>query len=315
MAELPAAPTPTLSAIYAAYEAAQGDGFRDHLGASLIGKPCARALWYDFRWVTRSQHPGRLLRLFETGQLEENRLVRNLRATGATVLEVDPETGRQFRVEAHGGHFGGSLDGVALDLLEAPKTWHVLEFKTHSVKSFADLAAKGVEASKPQHAAQMQIYMHLTGITRALYVAVCKDTDALHIERVAADNELAQRLLEKAGRIIFAQHPPARISEDPAWFECRMCSHHDACHGGGGAAITCRSCLHATPVEGGWHCTRHDQMRSSQEQRSACAKHLFIPDLVPGDIADAGEDFVVYRMKDGSDWVNDARASGEVVSC
>ena len=37
MAELPAPPTLTLSAIYAAYEAQQGDGFRDHLGASLIG--------------------------------------------------------------------------------------------------------------------------------------------------------------------------------------------------------------------------------------------------------------------------------------
>ena len=49
---------------------------------------------------------------------------------------------------------------------EAPKTWHVLEFKTHGVKSFADLTAKGVVLSKPQHAAQMQIYMHLTGIKR-----------------------------------------------------------------------------------------------------------------------------------------------------
>ncbi len=142
MADLPAPPTPTLTAIYASYEARQGDGFRDHLGASIIGKSCARALWYDFRWVTPSRHSGRLLRLFETGQLEEDRLVRNLRATGATVLEVDPETGRQFRVEAHGGHFGGSLDGVALGLLEAPKTWHVLEFKTHSAKSFAELDRK-----------------------------------------------------------------------------------------------------------------------------------------------------------------------------
>ena len=314
MAELPAHPTPTLSAIYAAYESSQGDGFRDHMGASLIGKPCARALWYDFRWVTPSHHSGRLLRLFETGQLEEARLVRNLRATGATVLEVDPETGRQFRVEAHGGHLGGSLDGVAIGLLEAPKTWHVLEFKTHSVKSFADLAAKGVAVSKPQHAAQMQVYMHLTGITRALYVAVCKDTDALHIERIEADKELAERLLDKAHRIIFAQHPPPRISEDPAWYECRMCAHHDVCHGGGGAAVTCRSCLHATPVDGGWHCTRHDQMRSSQEQRSACTKHLFIPDLVPGETVDAGDDFVAYRMKDGTSWINDARGT-EVASC
>ncbi len=311
MAELPAAPTPTLSAIYAAYEASQGDGFRDHLGASLIGKSCARALWYDFRWVTASHHPGRLLRLFETGQLEEARLVRNLRATGATVLEVDPETGRQFRVEAHGGHFGGSLDGVAIGLLEAPRTWHVLEFKTHSVKSFSALVAKGVVASKPQHAAQMQVYMHLTGITRALYVAVCKDTDALHIERVEADKDMAERLIEKAGRIIFAQHPPPRISEDAAWFECRMCTHHDVCHGGGAVALNCRTCLHATPVEGGWHCARHDRMQASQEQRGACARHLFIPDLVPGEVTDAGEDHVTYRMKDGAVWVNDARAEQE----
>ena len=78
MAVLPDPPTPTLSAIYAAYEAERGDGFREHLGASLIGKSCERALWYDFRWVTRARFPGRILRLFETGQLEEARLVRNL---------------------------------------------------------------------------------------------------------------------------------------------------------------------------------------------------------------------------------------------
>lgn len=290
MAELPAPPTPTLSAIWEAYESRQGDGFREHLGASLIGKSCARALWYDFRWTTPSAHQGRILRLFETGQLEEARLVRNLRATGATVLEVDPETGRQFRVEAHGGHFGGSMDAVAIGLLEAPKTWHVIEFKTHSAKSFAELSAKGVALAKPQHDAQMQVYMRLTGITRALYMAVCKNTDALHIERLRIDAEMADRLLEKAGRIIFAQHPPEGISRDPAWFECRMCDHHGLCHGEDAAAITCRSCLHATPVEGGWHCARHDCALDADDQRRACPRHLFIPDLVPGEQVDAGPD-------------------------
>lgn len=314
MAELPEPPTPTLTAIYAAFEARQGDGFRDHLGASLIGKSCARALWYDFRWVTPARHSGRILRLFETGQLEEARLVRDLRATGATVLDVDPESGRQFRVEAHGGHFGGSLDGVAVGLIEAPKTWHVVEFKTHSAKSFTDLVVKGVVAAKPQHAAQMQIYMHLTGITRALYVAVCKDTDALHIERIEADTAMAERLLEKAGRIIFAQHPPERISQDPAWFECRFCDHYAVCHGGGAAAHTCRSCLHVTPVEGGWHCARHDRMLTPEDQRFGCLQHLYIPDLVPGEVVDAGEDFVAYRMADGSTWV-DAAHEEEAAAC
>ena len=63
MVKLPPAPTPTVDAIMASYEDAQGDGFREHLGASLIGKSCERALWYDFRWATRSRHDGRILRL------------------------------------------------------------------------------------------------------------------------------------------------------------------------------------------------------------------------------------------------------------
>jgi hypothetical protein len=312
MAELPNPPTPTLTAIFAAYESSGGDGFREHLGASLIGKSCERELWYDFRWATPARFSGRILRLFETGQLEEARLVRNLRTIGATVLDLDPESGRQWRVEAHDGHFGGSLDAVAIGLMEAPKTWHVVEFKTHSAKSFRELATKGVALSKPQHWAQMQIYMHLTGITRALYCAVCKDTDELHIERVRADGDAAARLMEKARRIIAAVRPPARISEDPAWWECRFCSHSAICHEGAAAAITCRSCLHATPVQSGWHCARFDRALDRSTQRQACAKHLFIPDLVPGEVTEAGDDHVVYRMVDGSIWINDAR---EAPSC
>jgi len=314
MAELPEVPTPTLTAIYADYEARQGDGFRDHLGASIIGKSCARALWYDFRWVTPARHSGRLLRLFETGQLEEDRLVRNLRATGATVLEVDPETGRQFRVEAHSGHFSGSLDGVAIGILEAPKTWHVLEFKTHGTKSFNERTARGVVLAKPQHAAQMQIYMHLMGLTRALYLAVSKDTDALHAERIEADPEAGQRLLARAGRIIDAARPPSRISEDPAWFECRLCPHQGVCHGEAAPVTTCRSCLHATPGKDGWHCARHDQPLGAAQQRTGCRYHLFIPDLIPGDVIAVEDDRVTYRLADGAVWVNEARAQ-EASSC
>jgi hypothetical protein len=237
--------------------------------------------------------------------------VRDLRASGATVLEVDPETGRQFKVEALSGHFGGSLDGLAVGLRESPRTWHVLEFKTHSAKSYAQLVAKGVTASKPQHAAQMQIYMHLMGLTRAFYLAVCKDTDALYAERVEADPAEAERLLAKASRIIDAARPPSRISEDPAWFECRMCSHRAVCHEGAMAAVNCRTCLHSTPVEGGWHCARHDRMRDFGQQLNGCRDHLFIPDLVNGEVIDATENFVVYRMKDGTDWVNVVRGEEE----
>jgi len=312
MAALPEPASPTRRAVFEAYEADRDDGFRPHLGASQIGVGCERALWLDFRWATPARFPGRILRLFETGQLEEARLVRNLRRIGATVLEVDPETGRQWRVEAHGGHFGGSLDAVALGLPEAPKTWHAVEFKTHSARSFRELAAKGVAQAKPQHWAQMQVYMHLTGLSRALYVAVCKDDDDLHVERVAADAQAAERLLARAARVIFAPRPPARISEDPSWWECRFCDHHALCHGEDAASVTCRSCLHATPVEGGWSCARWQAPLDLAAQRAACARHLFVPDLVPGEVVDAGEDHVVYRLRDGASWIDDAR---EAASC
>ena len=255
MADLPDISSPTREAIFAGYERDANEGFRTHLGASLIGKACERALWYDFRWTTKAKFPGRVLRLFETGNREEERLVRNLRRTGATVVEVDPQSGRQFRVAAHGGHFGGSLDAVAINLIEAPKTWHVVEFKTHAQKSFTDLAAKKVRESKPQHYAQMQVYMLLTEISRAIYLAVNKNTDDLYV-----------------------------------------------CHGKQAAEINCRTCLHATPIDGGWQCARHNKSLSEVDQRTACERHLYLPALIPGEQADAGEDWVEYVFPDGAHW-------------
>jgi hypothetical protein len=302
MAELPDISSPTRDAIFAGYERDANEGFRTHLGASLIGKACERALWYDFRWTTKAKFPGRVLRLFETGNREEERLVRNLRRTGATVVEVDPQSGRQFRVAAHGGHFGGSLDAVAINLIEAPKTWHVVEFKTHAQKSFTDLAANKVRESKPQHYAQMQVYMLLTEISRAIYLAVNKNTDDLYVERIELDKAFAAQLLEKAGRIIFAQNPPARINEDPAWYQCRFCDHADMCHGKQAAEINCRTCLHATPIDGGWQCARHNKSLSEADQRTACERHLYLPALIPGEQVDAGDDWVEYVFPDGAHW-------------
>lgn len=310
MAVLPEPASPTVDAIYAAYEAAQESGYRNHLGASGIGAECERAIWYSWRWATRARHTGRLLRLFQTGHLAEERFVSDLRRIGVTVLDLDPETGRQWNLRDPSGHFGGSMDGVAIGFAEAPKTWHVCEFKTHSAKSFASLKKDGVAKSKPQHWAQMQVYMQLAGLDRAFYLAVNKDTDELYQERIHHDAEGALRLLAKAERILGAAQPPARITDDPAFFQCRFCDHAKVCHEGDSPERHCRSCLHATPVAGGeWHCERHKLGLTPDMQRTGCAAHLFIPGLVPGQQVDAGEDWVSYRMPDGSEW-RDGVAAG-----
>jgi hypothetical protein len=39
-----------------------------------------------------------------------------------------------------------------------------------------------------------------------------------------------------------------------------------------------------------------------REQETGCAAHLYIPDLIPGEQLDAGEDWVSYRLPDGTEW-------------
>jgi hypothetical protein len=303
MVALPAPATPTVTAIYAAYEAAQESGFREHLGASIIGNECERAIWYSWRWTTRARHSGRMLRLFQTGHLAEVRFIADLRRIGVTVMDVDPDTGRQWNVRDETGHFGGSMDGMAQGFQEAPSAWHVCEFKTHGSKSFAGLVKDGVAKAKPAHWAQMQVYMHLSQTTRAFYLAVNKDTDELYQERVKYDAEAALRIMAKAERILRAVEPPARISKDPAWWQCRFCDHAAACHGEAMPERHCRSCLHSLPVAGGeWHCVRHVWNLDRKAQEIGCAAHLYIPALVPGEQVDAGDDWVSYTMPDGSEW-------------
>jgi hypothetical protein len=61
--------------------------------------------------------------------------------------------------------------------------------------------------------------------------------------------------------------------------------------------------LHASPVtEGAWHCARHGTPLDRQTQQQGCAAHLYIPDFIAGEQLDAGEDWVSYRLPDGTEW-------------
>jgi hypothetical protein len=240
-----------------------------------------------------------MIRLFDHGNWEEKRLVADLRAIGATVYELDPETGRQITYTAFGGHFGASLDGVAKGLPEAPHKWHTLEFKTSNDKGFKSLKNEGVQKNKPQHYAQMQVGMELSGIDRAMYIAVNKNTDEIHAERIKHKDREATRLLSRAERVIFSQDPLERISEKPDWYQCKWCDMAKVCHHRAIPEVNCRTCLHSTPERNGtWTCARHKTTIDSKAQRAGCPDHLFLPVLI-GEPIDAGDDWVEY-----GDWRN-----------
>ncbi len=314
MVALPDTISPTITTIDAAVAASAARDFDRVVRGSSIGHPCERHLWYRFRWAHLPQtFDGRQLRLFETGHVEEARMVGWLRLTGADVADVDPATGEQWEVVTLDGHFAGHADGIVTGIVEAPAVKHLLECKTHNTKSFEQLKRHGVAISKPEHVAQMQVYMHLLYLTRAFYLAKHKDSDELYAERVLYDPSQALALMAKADRIIAADAPPAPVSDDPNYFLCRSfnCASYAVCHGGGFALRNCRTCLHASIGNAGtWSCNRHGFVLSIDDQRHGCPHHLYLPSLVPGEQVDSDEtqETVTYRLPDGSEWMDGLNA-------
>ena len=310
----PSVVDPVADAIFAHYKAKFGaEPQRPYLGASAIGKPCLRQHWYSFRWSKPPEFPGRIHRVFQSGHLQEPRVYADLQAIGCVVYDIDPNTGNQFSWnEPHtNGHFRGNADGIITNLPQAPKTPHILEIKTASDKMFKAMQKDGVKKAKPEHYAQMMIYMHWSiaqfkedGCTRAFYIVVNKDNDDIYTERIEYDKTEATAIVDKAIKVIQLPEPPVGISTDPTWYECKFCDYHSICHGTDVPAPTCRSCAHATPeMEGAmarWSCASRHQDITIDTQRVGCEQHRYIPILLEkfAQPVDMVETAVVYQMSD-----------------
>lgn len=275
------------SAVYASWKKRGNEAPRQYLGASIIGKECERALWYDFRWAELPDFDGRMYRLFNRGHREEAVIFEELRAIGVEVHECQ-EDGSQWGICAIGGHFRGHLDAAVFGTQYAPKTWAVLECKTHNAKSFKELTDKGVQQSKPQHYAQMQVYMGQTGMDRAMYYAVCKDDDQIYTEWLHFDQAEYDRLMARAQRIITAEEPPMRLRNDSTYYVCKMCQYAGICHGNEAPLVNCRTCAHSTPsitetsYGGNWDCELTETACDLpvEIQRTGCESHRYIPILL-----------------------------------
>ena len=257
---------------------------RSHLGLSLLGHHCDRWIWLSFRWAVIEQFPGRILRLFRRGQREEETIVPDLRNAGLVLHSTCLDNAGQGHVD-FGCHVSGSMDGIIESGVPgAEKTRHVLECKTHSLKSFNDLKNKGVKESKRQHWWQMQGYMLGSKIDRALYVAICKDNDEMYTERVYLEPESATALIERGHRLALLERIPEPISADPTWWQCKFCAGHDICFGSKCTKeVNCRTCCNVTPMsDSTWRCSRfNNSILTPDDQQLACENHVLHPDLVP----------------------------------
>ena len=260
--------------IYDTYSKREADKgyYLGRLGASFLGEECARKTWLSWRGYARPGFSGRMLRLFQTGHLQEDRIVEDLRAAGLSVWARDPETGEQLQYIDETGHFIVKLDGVVTGVPGAPKAAHVLEIKTHNKNSFAGLLKHKLQKAKPEHYVQVQAGMMLSGVKRGLYVAVCKDDEQFYVERVHPDEAVQAEASKKIIKLVNAKIKPAGISTDGEGFGCKFCDMKPACLGQVAPERTCRSCVHADPaiITGEWVCSFTGVTLSKPAQLRAC---------------------------------------------
>ena len=102
--------------------------------------------------------------------------------------------------------------------------------------------------------------------------------------RTEYDKASAQHFIDLAKQIIASEGPPMRMSEDPAYWQCKWCDHHAVCHLKTFPQPTCRSCAHVTPMldePGGWHCRKWEDRIPVETQRTGCDQHLYHPEILP----------------------------------
>jgi len=221
---------------------------RTYLGASRLGHACERALQFEFAGAPKDEGAdfgGQTLRIFEIGHQLEDLAIRWLRAAGIDLYtrKGNRPDGEQFGFSVAGGRTRGHVDGIIADApaalgLHTPALW---ECKTMNAKNWRACVKDGVTVSKPVYAAQIaiyQAYMEATvpGISAApaLFTAINKDTAELHHELVPFDAALAQRMSDRAVRILQATDAGdllPRIAASRDFFECRFCAHAGRCWG------------------------------------------------------------------------------------
>lgn len=224
----------------------EGQTPREYLGGSRLGVECERALQFEYRHTPADpgrEFSGRLLRVFEVGHVLEDLAVRWLRLIGFD-LYTRKAQGGQFGFSVAGGRIRGHVDGIlnggpASLGMGYPALW---ECKTMNDKSWRDTVKNGVVASKPIYAAQMSVYQaymepSVPGISQnpALFTAINKDSQEVWCELVPFDGALAQRMSDRAVRVISATEAGEtlpRLSTTPTHQECRRCSWQDRCWGG-----------------------------------------------------------------------------------
>jgi CRISPR/Cas system-associated exonuclease Cas4 (RecB family) len=214
----------TVDAINADYEARNVP--RSRLGLSQAGHQCKRCLWYTHHGFPAKQPEGRVLRLFQLGNILEDQTIIDLKSAG--VLHHSNQ--KEVRHSRGDITLTGHIDGIVEGLLESPETPHLFEHKTCSLKKYNELLKCGsYQKWNETYYWQVQFYMLGLKLTRAAVFVYCKDNSALYMERIKLDRQATIDKLHAVFDAISEAVPPKRSCPTQAWHEAKWCNYYDEC--------------------------------------------------------------------------------------
>jgi len=229
----------TVDALNIYYEVANEP--RTRLGLSAAGNECNRFLWYNHNGFIGGQPEGRVLRLFQLGNILEDQTILDLKSAGFSHYDCQKEvvfTQGEITLKGH-------IDGIVKGLLESPKTPHLFEHKTCSLKKYKELLNfQKKTGCTPWNATtwetsayrrwnvvyywQLQFYMVGLKLDRAAAFVYCKDDSRLYMERVKRDRKLTITKLQQ----IFAEIAggiPDRSCPNSRFFKAKWCPFYKQC--------------------------------------------------------------------------------------
>lgn len=204
---------------------------RAHLGLSECGHPCQRALWYIYNNYPQEPIPGRILRLFQLGNILEAQIRNDLMAAGFAMSSdqtevnfdyIDNKTDKKYILTGH-------IDGIISGLDESKKQ-HLWECKTASEKAFKKLLKlESYEEWNIKYKFQLHAYMLGMDLDRALVTVYNKNDSSLYQEIIKLDKDYIIKGLQAVASTIALTDPPPRMCPRDDWWEAKLCNYREAC--------------------------------------------------------------------------------------
>ncbi len=204
---------------------------RNYIGASAIGHPCSRKIWYEFNGYDGEPISEKLRFTFDIGKAIETIITDYLKFHPCISFSQPHEC---VTIDK----FKGSSDAIILFKIFTTENGSegtlvkkvILEIKTANNASFNKFKKDGLKVWNEQYYAQCQSYMGMSDIHQCILLAINKDTSEMREEWIEYDDIYYQMLKQKAKDIIEAKEAPRRINNSPLFYICHMCKFKNICH-------------------------------------------------------------------------------------